>query len=249
MYHSVYLQPANEYGNIVNTYSDWHLVPDGLPVIAMPEHKTTYIDIPGASGKLDLSETLTKYPLYDNRTGSLGFIALDEFTENRTYPAWNELYQTIADFLHGKRMRLTLEDDIGYYYEGRMTISGWSSGAGSGPSMSFDYEFDPYKYAQSDQTLTKASSSGGEQWTMTRDLIGRMPVDATYTISNIGARGITIEVTNEELGINQYSRNIRTNGTFKFYDMTLSNISGSNNCVLNVTGDGYVVVSYKKGDL
>lgn len=250
MYHSVYLQPENEYGNVINTYSDWHLIPNGLPVISMPSVKTTYVDIPGASGQLDLSETLTKFPLYDTRSGSLDFIVLDEYTDrNITSQPWSELYQEMADFIHGRRMRLTLEDDIGYYYEGRMSVSQWSPGNGTPPSVRFEYEFDPFKYTQSNQTLTKSSSISSAQWNLDRTTLGRMPVDATYTISNIGASGINIELTNDELGIANRVKSITENGTYKFYDMTLSKVSKSNTCRLNITGSGYVIVTFRKGDL
>lgn len=249
--YSVSIWQVDKPRTVINTYRDWYMVPDGPPVITMPECKTNYVEIPGASGHIDLSETLTKYPLYGVRKGNIKFIGLDEFTVERQnpYPSKVELRNKIANFIHGKRVCLLLSDDDYYYYEGRMALSDWTPGKNSGPSITLEYEFDPYKYYYYKKELVKDSSTSSSGWVMNTETIGRMPVDAVYTVSNIGATGISIEVTNEELGIANRVKNIRANGTYKFYDMTLSNISGTNNCTLHITGDGYVVTSYRKGDL
>ena len=61
-----------------NTYKDWYLVPDGRPVVAMPEPKLVTVDVPGRNGLLDLSESIRKFPVFSNRTGSWNFHVLND---------------------------------------------------------------------------------------------------------------------------------------------------------------------------
>jgi len=238
MYHSV------TFGS-KNSYTDWHLVPDGRPVIAMPEVKTNYVEVPGLNGVIDLSETLTKYPTYGNRTGDLTFHVLNG------YRPWQELYQEIANYVHGKRINLSLEDDPDYYYNGRVSISEWTSNNdGTWSDISFSYELDPYKYAKTEYSSGPVTfNSNSTTYTYTTDQVGRMPVSPTITVSGVGTSGITVVCNNPELGISNRSRKITTNSTFTFYDMLLSKMNTSNNCRLTVSGQGTVTIRFRRGEL
>ena len=81
-----------------NTWDDWKILPTERPVFAPPKPKTTYIDIPGGNGALDLSESLTGYPIYENRTGSFKFRVMNDYVE------WHERYTEIMEHLHGRSM-------------------------------------------------------------------------------------------------------------------------------------------------
>ena len=72
MYHSITFGEKN-------TWDDWRLVSPVLPSFAPPTQKTTYLDIPGASGVIDLSEMLTGYPIFNNREGSFEFLRLNGY--------------------------------------------------------------------------------------------------------------------------------------------------------------------------
>lgn len=114
MYHSI------TFGD-KNTWDDWHLIPSKRPSFNPPTVKSQYVDIPGGNGVLDLTESLTGYPLYNTRTGSWEF-----YVENGFKP-WDELYSEISNYLHGQKLRAILEDDPGFYYEGRFTVDEWNS--------------------------------------------------------------------------------------------------------------------------
>ena len=77
MYHGIHFVMDPKIGETesleYDTYETWHLIPTSRPVINPPEVKTKYVEIPGANGKLDLTESLTGYPLYDSRTGSIEY--------------------------------------------------------------------------------------------------------------------------------------------------------------------------------
>lgn len=134
MYHSVTFGEKN-------TYDDWHLVSATRPFFNPPEYISSYLEIPGSSGNIDLSEALTGYPTYRNRTGELTFIILNG------YRSWVDSYSELVEYFNGKRMKAVLEDDPDFYYEGRFTVSEWiTSSPRSGFTIS--YNLDPYKWSK-----------------------------------------------------------------------------------------------------
>lgn len=131
MYHSI------TFGD-KNTWDDWHLIPSKRPSFNPPTVKSQYVDIPGGNGVLDLTESLTGYPLYNTRTGSWTF-----YVENGFKP-WDELYSEISNYLHGQKLRAILEDDPGFYYEGRFTVDEWNSDSWWS-TITISYDVYPYK--------------------------------------------------------------------------------------------------------
>lgn len=122
-----------------NTWDDWHLIPDTVPIINPPPPKIKKLDIPGGDGSIDLSEAVTGYPVYADRTGSL------RFTASREYSPWKQRFAEIKEYLHGRRMRMTLEDDPGWFWEGRFTVRdiGFTGFFGV---IEIDYDLGPFKW-------------------------------------------------------------------------------------------------------
>lgn len=244
MYHSV------TFGSM-NSFSDWHLVPDGRPVIAMPEPKLTTVEVPGANGVLDLSEALTKYPTYNNRDGSIKFHVLND------KEPWNKHYQRIANYLHGKRMEMVLEDDPSYYYYGRYKVAWTSSNNGTWANVDINYTLDPYKYniqtsLQEDPNLYENITVSGTtiQKNLSNDrTVGEVPVVPEFIFSNVRDSGIQISLINVELGINNLTKTINADGRRKYYDMILSNLNKDNNLILTVSGYGTVNVLFRRMSL
>lgn len=134
MYHSI------TFGD-KNTWDDWHLVPSSRPVFNPPAQKVKTLDIPGGNGLIDLSQALTGYPVFHNRTGSF------EFLVTNGYQPWHMLYSDIMDYLHGRTMTAVLEDDPEYYYNGRFTVNAWKSEK-NWSKIVIDYNVDPYKWSK-----------------------------------------------------------------------------------------------------
>ena len=111
MYHSIDFFDSHASRN---TYDDWKLIPTKRPVVSPPDVKTTFVDIPGSNGQLDLSEVVSKRPVYNQRKGDISFKVLNDYPE---YKGWVDVYQKILNYLHGKKMKMILEDDPNYYYE------------------------------------------------------------------------------------------------------------------------------------
>lgn len=133
MYHSI------TFGD-KNTWDDWHLVPSSRPLFNPPAVKTKFVDLPGASGIVDMSDSLTKYPVFNNREGSIEFYVMNDYWE------WYDAYSTIMNYLHGKYMKAILEDDPEYYYIGRFSVNSWSSEKDYSKIV-IDYNVKPYKFS------------------------------------------------------------------------------------------------------
>jgi len=125
----------------INTWTDWHLIPSSRPEIVTPEVYTNYVDLPAAHGKVDLSEYLTGYPVYKNRSGSL------EFYPANGYGFWAERYNQITNFLHGKKLFMVLYDEPEYFYTGRFKVERYESdGQTNWSTVPINYELDPFKF-------------------------------------------------------------------------------------------------------
>lgn len=135
-------EQAKKYHSITigdkNTWDDWHLVPTSRPLVPPPNVNTSYVTVPGSSGSLDLTEALTGYPTYANRTGSWEFLVLNGYGE------WYARYSDIMSYLHGKRFRAILDDDPNYYYEGRFSVASWKSNK-DWSRITINYNVGPYK--------------------------------------------------------------------------------------------------------
>lgn len=86
--------------------------------------KTTYIDIPGADGFLDLTEANGEVR-YSDRSMKFTFSMnpMSDLSES----AWVEKMSEICNKLAGKRCKITLDKDPEYYWEGRVSVDSFKS--------------------------------------------------------------------------------------------------------------------------
>lgn len=131
MYHSLYIDDKN-------TWKDWHLVPINRPVVNPPKAKTNYIEVPGADGVLDVSSVFTGQILYSNRQGTW------EFRVDPKFMDWTEIYSLIMKDVHGNFVKVILEDDPDFYYEGRLFVNQWLSDKDNS-TITIEYNLAPYK--------------------------------------------------------------------------------------------------------
>ena len=114
--------------------------------IGTPSPKTETIDIPGGDGVLDLTEYFGE-PKYDNRKLSFEFSSMvipDDFMS---------LFSIVQNALHGKKMKITLDDDPGWYYFGRISVSEWKADRNVG-KLTIDCDCEPYKYKMQKTVVT-----------------------------------------------------------------------------------------------
>lgn len=199
-----------------NTWDDWKILPTERPVFAPPKPKTTYIDIPGGNGALDLSESLTGYPVYENRTGSFKFRVMNNYVE------WHERYTEIMEHLHGRSMNAILADDPDYFYKGRFTVDSWESGD-TWSQITIGYTVDPYKWSVLssvdswlwdpfnfdngiilEETFSNIEVNSPDAWithTFNSDMFGRAPIIPTFNVSD--SSGLMVRFINTYLGIDE----------------------------------------------
>lgn len=187
MYHSITFGEKN-------TWDDWHLVPVSRPLFNPPSLKKKTLDIQGGDGLLDLSETLTGYPLFNNREGSFEFIVMND------YLPWYETYSMICNYLHGRRMKAVLEDEPEYYYEGRFTVNSWKSEKVFS-KITIDYSVAPYKKRFSGSHITVNGGAVMRSVDIGNDIYGNAPVCPKLNVSLTKGCTMLVKFSNETLNI------------------------------------------------
>ena len=82
--------------------------------------KTNYINIPGTDGSRDQTEALGVGVKYEDRTIKWTFAL---------YPGdhWYETQGEVSNALNGRTAKIILDDDPGWYYDGRITVENHKS--------------------------------------------------------------------------------------------------------------------------
>ena len=139
---SVWTQQQKLQFNGRNTWKDWHLIPSSRPVINPPTIKSNYIDIPGGNGTIDASTILTDYPVYNDREGSIEYYVTRNYD---SYASWVKVYSDVMNYLGGKKFKVILEEDPGFFYRGRVDVNQWKSEK-DWSKITLDYHLEPFKY-------------------------------------------------------------------------------------------------------
>ena len=234
MYHSITFGTKN-------TWDDWHLIPTTRPVFNPPTVKASTIDLPGGDGVLDLTEFIAGRPLYNNRTGSFEFIVDNDFMR------WEELYSEILNYLHGRSLKAVLEDDPGYYYQGRFTVNQWNSDK-LYSKITIDYDVFPYK---------KETGAALDQWlgdpvnfkTGIIRVYKNIQVDGTKVVRVVGSTMPTnITITASATGMTVTFQGVTyelPKGSFMDQDIVI--VDGINE--LTFTGSGIISIDLAGGKL
>ena len=132
-----------------HSWNDFQLIL-ASKTIGTPSPKTEVIDIPGGDGVLDLTEFFGETK-YSNR--NLSF----EFSSMTTPSNFMPLFSAVQNALHGKKMPIVLDDDPGWYYTGRISVSEWKTDRNIG-KLVVDCDCEPYKYQISPTVITRSIS-------------------------------------------------------------------------------------------
>jgi phage-related protein len=140
-----------EFGNY-HSYDDFHLILNSKKIEA-PTPKTESIDIPGGDGKLDFTEFFGEVK-FTNR--KLTF----EFSCIMPPSLFLTIFSEVQQAIHGKKLRITLDDDEDFYYVGRVTVSAWKTEKSIG-KITVEADCEPYKYRQNVTVVAKAITDSG----------------------------------------------------------------------------------------
>lgn len=248
-----------------HTWDDWALVPTERPVIPLPSVNTMYVDVPGSNGQLDLSDVLLGFPTYKNRTGDWKF----NIAHDRCQYPWNQLYENMAMYLHGRKRTCILTDDPAYFYNGRYTVESFQSGT-TFSTVSIKYTLDPFKWLNWTTCgdwlwdpfdfvygeITKSDFSNlrineGDTFTKvwTQNQIGMAPVTPIITVNSTdGSSGMTLKVNNR--GTNKGLKTFTLqNGQNVNPLIMLSCPDADDTTYIEVTGDGTISFDFRPGRL
>lgn len=209
-----------------NTWDDFSLI-RATKSISAPEPKYIKVEIEGADGELDLTEYFGDIK-YKNRKISF------EFSTMRSQSEFPELFSRIQDSLHGRRMKIVLEEDTDFYYIGRVTVDEWKSNKSIG-LITIECDVEPYKY-KIRPTIRTLTLTGSRTQHVLPNM--RKQVVPTFTVNG----ETKIEFNNSSFSIGQ---NGITGQTYTIPEITLK--QGNN--ILYLTGTGTVKIEYQEGGL
>ena len=206
-------------------YDDWGLYLKAGWQLAPASTKVVTIDVFGADGVLDLTETVAGEPRYNNRAFSCTLILPPYVRERDEY---ERKRQQIADYCQGRRMRIHLPDSAEYYLLGRCEVSALSYLG---------------RYAEI------GISASCEPWLLKNNVTSvKLAVDGSANVVLRNARKTTIpEIISDgdvELTLNGIVRTVPA-GSFKFADFALQ--QGRHQ--LWVRGSANVEIKYQEGRL
>jgi len=128
---------------IITDSEEFHTSELGLRMTALkipqPGAKTNYVQVPGTSGSLDLSEVYGAVT-YEDRTGlSFTFVIMNDFYD------WAGTIQSLAAKIHGKKCKVIVDNDPNYYYVCRLKLDYDKSKRAVG-TITISGTAEPFKY-------------------------------------------------------------------------------------------------------
>lgn len=218
----------------IDTWKDWHLLPTSRPLFNPPKPKFKYVDVPGSSGALDVTNALTPYPTFEDREGSWEFIVVNGYGD------WTQRYHDILTYLQGIRMKAILKDEPDYFYIGRFSVNDWkSNNDGTWSTITIDYRVEPYKWSLLssvdpwlwdpfnfrtgiilEKTFKDIVVGNGEflKYTYTNRLYGNAPITPSFIVDTVN--GVDIRFVNQTLGIDK-THHVTSSGEVKFGEFIL----------------------------
>ena len=124
--------------NDKHTYRDWGLLEKSKPKISPPEAKTKLVELPLSDAVIDLTEVMTGKVHYHLRKLDFEFVTMEPRSR------WPILYSDIVNAIHGKRVRIIMDDDPNWYYIGRVTVGEFEADKKTA-TLSITAQVEPYK--------------------------------------------------------------------------------------------------------
>lgn len=223
----------------IHTYEDWGLILSSK-VISPPVPQTKYVDVPLRDGSLDLTEALTDDVRYKDRKITLTFSVIDPVN------TWASKMSMIQNYLQGQRLQIIFDDDVAFYYVGRVSVNKWTSNKNIG-TIVIECTAEPFKYDVN-------SSAVDWEWDIFdfEDGIineaGELIVEGSRTITLIcrKKRMFPVFTVSAEMTVTYDGETFNlVPGAQKLYGLFL--IEGENELTFN--GTGTVTIDYTGGSL
>lgn len=204
----------------LHSYNDLHLILSEKEMGA-PKVKTKKIDLEGADSALDLTDFFGEAK-FEDVTHRFTFSVIRPPSE------FLSLFTTIKNAIHGKRLRIILDDDPSFFWVGRCHVSSFTNEKNVG-TVSVECDCEPWKYKQSITTVT-------------REVNGT----ASIILANSRRRVVPQVILSAALGISFGSATWNLSaGTYTLPDLELA--EGNN--TVTVTGTGSITFRYQEAVL
>ena len=208
-----------KFGNY-HSWDDFSLILNSKEIEA-PSPKIETVDIPGGDGLIDYTEYFGEVK-YSNR--KLKF----DFSTVVAQGSFLSLFSTIQNKIHGRRLKIVLNDDPEYYYLGRITVDSWKADRGIG-KITVECDCEPYKYKQNKTSVTNAVTDSAEL-TFANSRKSVVPAITLTAAAQISFGGSTYA----------FGAGTTTSGEIVF-------VQGNN--AMTVNGNTTITVEYQEGEL
>ena len=222
-----------------HSYDDFGLILS-QKVIEPPSPQITRVEVPLRDGAIDLTESLTDVVRYNDRKITLTFTVVDPIAE------WSSKISEIENYLHGNRMKIIFDDDLSFYYIGRITVDKWTSNGRLGTIVVVG-TVEPFKY----DVLSSAVDWEWDIFDFETGIInetGELLVDGSRTITLIcrKKRVFPMFTVSADMTVTYDGETyVLKAGNQKLYNIFLT--EGNNE--LTFTGKGTVRIEYIGGSL
>ena len=206
-----------------HSYNDFALILSKVE-LGSPAVKEVKQEIEGADSDLDLTDFFGE-PKYSDVTHKFNFSTIVHQAE------FLSLFSTVKNALHGKKMRIILDDDPLFYYVGRLNVSSFTNEKNIG-NISVEADCEPYKYKLA-KTVVSKTVNGTNNVVLVN---GRKRAVPEVNITTEG----TIRI--EYQGVNIWDLG---SGSFTLPELEL--VEGEN--LVTVTGTGTITFTWQEGDL
>lgn len=206
----------------LHTYDDLHLILSKKE-IGSPAVKTKKIDVEGADGELDLTEFFGE-PKYENVRHKF------EFSTIIPQAMFITQFSDIKNALHGKKLKIILDDEPGAYYVGRLFVSNFTDEKGIG-KVTIEADCEPWKYKAAPTVISQIFTE-----------------TATITLANARKRAVPeVQIETADKLRLAFGFNVWDLGAGSYTLPELELVEGEN--VVEVTGTGTITFTYQEGDL
>ena len=184
--------------------------------ITPPSVKENYVDIAGGNSSIDLTEAVGGVVFEDGKI-SFKFTLLDVESKER-----------MKNDLHGKRLKIVLEREPDFYYDGRLTFTSESQ-TGNLYELCMDARVSPYKM-ENQVTIHEEEVKAAKEIIIFNERMPAMPLITVKGNVNVGFEGVRFALKT---------------GIYEIPEITFH--KGINR--LKVSGNGGIRLEYRKGRL
>lgn len=222
-----------------HSYHDFGLIMTNKE-ISSPVPQTKLVSIPGRNGSVDMSAVVSDTIKYEDRTITMTFYS------PKKVDGWPQFTSSLRNYLAGNQMKLIFDDDIAFYWLGRITDVSFSV-SGPNATIKITATVAPYKYT---------IQSSAEDWlwdpfdfeqSVINDFVN-LEVNGSLTVSIIGEKKYVNPVITSDAAMTVMYEGASYNinpGSQVMYDIVLTKQED----ILEFSGTGTVSINYIGGSL